>query len=126
MDFSTLFNSQQGSDLVVHTSNNPSASKIYCHKFLLKCASEKLYQNLMKNKFEFSGADLDKDHVLIIDELQNKDDSWTTLFLHIIYDGSIIAKHPDVAQLEELKEVFTVRRSPLIYSLLTNRRRIMA
>jgi hypothetical protein len=68
MDFSALYNSHKGSDLVVNTSN-PSASKIYCHKFLLKCASEKLYQNLMKNKFEFSGADLDKDHVLIIDEL---------------------------------------------------------
>lgn len=109
LEFSSLFNSEHGSDLVIHTSSDPSAAKIYCHKFLLKCASEKLYENLMKNKFEFSGgSDLDKDHVLIIDELRNKEASWSILFINIIYDGSVIAKHTDAAQLDLLKEIFIV------------------
>jgi hypothetical protein len=88
ISFPGWFNEQSLSDLVIHSTKDDNATKYHCHKFVIMCASDKLYEALMKNQMEVA-SDPTRLHVVIVPELQGKD-SMIRAFLEAIYDESVV------------------------------------
>jgi hypothetical protein len=75
----------------------------------------------MSRKFEeTSGGDADKDHILIIEELKDKDESIIKAFFGLLYDESLIEDQSLALQFDCVSDLYAVSQTQNFFTICYN------